>query len=104
MTDGHASEDTSGDHASAEHQWETDAAKPGPLVWKQFSVCGSRFTLPDYYEVIKGIGQGAYGTVCSATNLRTKSNVAVKKISNAFSHAVEVSPAWPRVRTPACCC
>ncbi len=36
------------------------AANP---VWKQFAVCGSRFVLPDHYEVIKPIGQGAYGVV-----------------------------------------
>jgi len=30
---------------------------------RQFSVCGSRFTLPLNYTVIKPIGQGAYGVV-----------------------------------------
>ncbi|EKX35254.1 hypothetical protein GUITHDRAFT_80002 [Guillardia theta CCMP2712] len=76
-----------------------------PFSWKQFSVCGSRyceivpcqspshelfrFVLPDYYSVIKPIGQGAYGIVCSATNQRTGKNVAIKKIANAFEHVID---------------
>ena len=36
---------------------------PAQPVWKQFAVCGSRFVLPAHYEVIKAIGQGAYGVV-----------------------------------------
>ena len=93
-----------------------------PFSWKQFSVCGSRycelvpcqspshelfrFVLPDYYSVIKPIGQGAYGIVwyvfnqsaltfiahllsSSATNQRTAKNVAIKKIANAFEHVID---------------
>ena len=33
------------------------------------SVCGSRFNLPAYYNVIKPIGQGAYGIVCKFSRL-----------------------------------
>lgn len=48
------------------------AAQPGgelpkdgtcPPNHRQFSVCGSKFTLPIQYTVIKPIGQGAYGIV-----------------------------------------
>ena len=59
------------------------------LEWRQFSVCGSRFDLPSYYNVIKPIGQGAYGIVCSATDRRTQRNVAIKKITDAFGHPTE---------------
>lgn len=40
--------------------WSAADCPPG---WKQFSVCGSKFTLPEHYRVIKPIGQGAYGVV-----------------------------------------
>ncbi len=31
--------------------------------WKRYSVCGTLFELPSYYEVLRPIGQGAYGVV-----------------------------------------
>jgi serine/threonine protein kinase len=108
MTDGHAAaHEGTADHAAASGEAQDSGGgatsgrtPPTPLKWKQFSVCGSCFTLPEYYEVIKGIGQGAYGTVCSATNTQTRSNVAVKKIGNAFSHAIEVPSIPPSHARP----
>ncbi len=47
----------------AEENAAPPAANPAQTVWRQFAVCGSRFTLPDHYEVMKPIGQGAYGVV-----------------------------------------
>jgi len=38
------------------------------------------------YEVKSIIGQGAYGTVCSAVDLKTAKQCAVKKIENIFEH------------------
>jgi len=37
------------------------------------------------YKLQRGIGQGAYGTVCEARNVRTGQKVAIKKISKACS-------------------
>ena len=31
--------------------------------WKKYSICGTLFALPSYYEVLRPIGQGAYGVV-----------------------------------------
>lgn len=66
------------------------------------SVCGSRFNLPSYYSVIKPIGQGAYGIVCSATDRRTQRHVAIKKITDAFAHATDTKV--PSAFTPICPC
>ncbi|CAF1367578.1 unnamed protein product [Rotaria sordida] len=38
------------------------------------------------YEPIKNIGNGAYGLVCLARHRKTGTNVAIKKIANAFDH------------------
>ncbi len=33
------------------------------FTWKKYSICGTLFDLPSYYQVLKPIGQGAYGVV-----------------------------------------
>ncbi len=42
------------------------------------------FLLPRHYIIRKRLGKGAYGTVCSGTNLQTNEQVAIKKCSNVF--------------------
>jgi serine/threonine protein kinase len=42
------------------------------------------YLLPAHYIIRKGIGKGAYGTVCSGTNLQTNEQVAIKKCTNVF--------------------
>lgn len=49
---------------------------------QSFKVLGARFECPARYELIKPIGQGAYGIVCSAVDKATGENVAIKKIAN----------------------
>lgn len=46
-----------------------------------FSVLGTRFECPHRYNLIRPIGQGAYGIVCSAEDLITGEKVAIKKIA-----------------------
>ncbi|KTW28136.1 mitogen-activated protein kinase 1 [Pneumocystis carinii B80] len=48
---------------------------------------GQEFVLQKGYEVIKGLGKGSYGVVCSAKNIENDDNnkVAIKKITNIFS-------------------
>lgn len=63
-------------------------ARPGTKAYK---VLGSRFELPEHFEIIDPVGSGAYGVVIAAkdkseeepTNL-----VAIKKIEKAFEHKV----------------
>jgi len=54
-----------------------------------FLVCGTRFDVDRKYKLIKPIGTGAYGVVCSAENLETKEKVAIKKITKAFANLIE---------------
>eukprot|EP00124_Ichthyophonus_hoferi_P000623 Ihof_evm16s24 gene=Ihof_evmTU16s24 len=49
-----------------------------------YMVCGTRFDIPDRYELIKPIGQGAYGVVCAALDKNKNRKVAIKKICKAF--------------------
>ena len=58
-------------------------------AWK---VRGSRFELPNKYEIIDVLGSGAYGVVVAAkdTTIEDENNniVAIKKIEKAFEHKV----------------
>jgi serine/threonine protein kinase len=54
-----------------------------------FMVCGTRFDVDTRYTLIKPIGQGAYGVVCSALDNDTGEKVAIKKINKAFEHLTD---------------
>ena len=58
---------------------------------KAYKVLGSRFELPDQYEIIDPVGSGAYGVVVAAKDKAEESEnnlVAIKKIEKAFEHKV----------------
>ncbi|KAK1857689.1 hypothetical protein I4F81_000304 [Pyropia yezoensis] len=60
-----------------------------PLVTRPFNVLGTRFECPVRYTLIKPIGQGAYGIVCSAHDNLTGEKVAIKKISSILDNAID---------------
>ena len=53
--------------------------------YQQYTVNGTPFELPERYVPIRTIGQGAFGSVCSAKDMLTGKAVAIKKISNTFA-------------------
>jgi len=54
-----------------------------------FMVCGTRFDVDSAYTLVKPIGHGAYGVVCSAVDNATGEKVAIKKINKAFEHLTD---------------
>ena len=52
---------------------------------KEFMVRGSRFEVAEQYTLIKAVGKGAYGVVCSCRDTRTGRKVAIKKVGEAFN-------------------
>jgi serine/threonine protein kinase len=56
---------------------------------KIYKIRGVTFEVDTNYEVIKAIGFGAYGLVCSAKDLETKEYVAIKKIPKIFDDLVD---------------
>lgn len=54
-----------------------------------FMVAGTRFDVDSRYTLIKPIGHGAYGVVCSALDNVTGEKVAIKKINKAFEHLTD---------------
>ena len=56
---------------------------------KSFVVRGTRFEVADKYTLIKAVGKGAYGVVCSCRDIRTGRKVAVKKVEDAIVDATD---------------
>ena len=70
----------------------TDAGEPssfGGTKVSSFMVCGTRFDVPARYTLMKPIGHGAYGVVCSANDNESGEKVAIKKINKAFVHLTD---------------
>lgn len=55
------------------------------MVIVRYKVKGTTFEVDDReYRLQYAVGSGAYGTVCSAVDVRTNERVAIKKVNNAF--------------------
>ena len=75
------------------------ASKPKPVKIEKpekipknkhsFIVAGTTFCVDERYELIKQIGLGAYGVVCSCYDKKTNMKVAIKKVPNAFDDLVD---------------
>lgn len=59
------------------------------FLTRSFSVLGTSFECPSRYSLIRPIGQGAYGIVCSATDQLTGHNVAIKKIAGVANNTID---------------
>ena len=63
-----------------------------------FMVCGTRFDVDSRYTLVKPIGHGAYGVVCSAQDNLTGEKVAIKKISRAYDHLTDTKRTLREIR------
>ena len=62
------------------------AANPDKTV---FDLAGTTFIIDKKYSVVKKLGQGAYGVVCSCKDNDKNVLVAMKKIQNAFENLID---------------
>eukprot|EP00296_Roombia_truncata_P000064 JP435722.1.p1 GENE.JP435722.1~~JP435722.1.p1 ORF type:complete len:369 (+),score=134.07 JP435722.1:42-1148(+) len=63
-----------------------------------FVVFGVVFEIEDRYSLLKPLGQGSYGVVCSCKDNKTGQKVAIKKIPNAFEDAQDVKRLLREIR------
>ena len=61
-------------------QTEANALKPNMKGKRSFIISGYEVVVDERYEVTHMIGAGAYGSVYSAKDHKTKEDVAIKKI------------------------
>ncbi|XP_074537241.1 mitogen-activated protein kinase 14B [Halichoeres trimaculatus] len=54
--------------------------------------------IPERYTGLRAIGSGAYGTVCSAIDQKTKEKVAIKKLYRPFQSLVHAKRAYRELR------
>ncbi|XP_037540946.1 STKc_p38 domain-containing protein [Nematolebias whitei] len=54
--------------------------------------------VPERYAALKPIGSGAYGTVCSAIEQKTKEKVAIKKLYRPFQSLIHAKRAYRELR------
>ena len=67
-----------------------------PII--EYLVSGTKFTVHSKYKLLRAIGHGAYGFVCSAQNNQTNEYVAIKKIANLFNNPIETKRAIREVQ------
>lgn len=61
-----------------------------PASWKTVEIDAKvKFKVPAQWDLLKKVGSGAYGTVASFQDPKTKQKVAVKKITDAFNDLVD---------------
>uniref|UniRef100_A0A3P8S116 mitogen-activated protein kinase n=1 Tax=Amphiprion percula TaxID=161767 RepID=A0A3P8S116_AMPPE len=54
--------------------------------------------VPERYTTLRSIGSGAYGTVCSAIDQKTKEKVAIKKLYRPFQSLIHAKRAYRELR------
>ncbi|XP_077370890.1 mitogen-activated protein kinase 12 isoform X1 [Festucalex cinctus] len=54
--------------------------------------------VPQRYTALRAVGSGAYGTVCSAIDQRTKEKVAIKKLYRPFQSLIHTKRAYRELR------
>ena len=62
------------------------AANPDKTI---FDIAGNTFIIDKKYSVVKKLGQGSYGLVCSCRDTEKNILVAMKKVQNAFDDLID---------------
>ncbi|RHY15357.1 hypothetical protein DYB25_009077 [Aphanomyces astaci] len=63
-----------------------------------FQVGNTMFDVPLRYEMIKAVGQGAYGCVIAASDTETGQSLAIKNVPNAFSDLIDAKRILREIR------
>lgn len=73
---------------AAHPPWEASGVAPGPLA--AVPLDGTvMFQVPGYLHFVKALGSGTYGQVAAFRDTRTGTEVAIKRIPNAFKSGVD---------------
>ncbi|XP_061826087.1 mitogen-activated protein kinase 12 [Nerophis lumbriciformis] len=73
----------------------TNRVRPG---YYRREINKTLWEVPDRYRELKQVGTGAYGTVCSAVDFRTRNKVAIKKLYRPFQSDLFAKRAYRELR------
>ncbi|XP_054648098.1 STKc_p38 domain-containing protein isoform X1 [Dunckerocampus dactyliophorus] len=71
------------------------AVRPG---FQRVEVQKTTWEVPHRYTALRSVGSGAYGTVCSAIDQKTKEKVAIKKLYRPFQSLIHTKRAYRELR------
>ncbi|XP_030277908.1 mitogen-activated protein kinase 14A [Sparus aurata] len=66
--------------------------------YHRLEVQKTTWDVPERYTALRAIGSGAYGTVCSAIDQKTKEKVAIKKLYRPFQSLIHTKRAYRELR------
>ncbi|XP_051518277.1 STKc_p38 domain-containing protein isoform X1 [Myxocyprinus asiaticus] len=69
-------------------------ASPLKAGFHRLEIQNTIWDVPDRYTSLKPVGSGAYGTVCFATDHKTKEKVAIKKLYRPFQSLIHAKRAY----------
>ncbi|KAM7404277.1 hypothetical protein PAMP_011640 [Pampus punctatissimus] len=75
--------------------------KDSPAVragFQRVEVQKTTWEVPERYTALRAVGSGAYGTVCSAMDQKTKEKVAIKKLYRPFQSLIHAKRAYRELR------
>ncbi|MCI4387542.1 hypothetical protein PGIGA_G00075350 [Pangasianodon gigas] len=73
-------------------------ASPLRAGFHRLEVQKTSWEIPDRYTTLNPVGSGAYGTVCSAIDQKTKEKVAIKKLYRPFQSLIHAKRAYRELR------
>uniref|UniRef100_A0A4W4HT04 mitogen-activated protein kinase n=1 Tax=Electrophorus electricus TaxID=8005 RepID=A0A4W4HT04_ELEEL len=73
-------------------------ASPLKAGFHRLEIQKTTWDIPDRYTTLNSIGSGAYGTVCSAIDQKTKEKVAIKKLYRPFQSLIHAKRAYRELR------
>ncbi|KAJ8369947.1 hypothetical protein SKAU_G00099750 [Synaphobranchus kaupii] len=73
-------------------------ASPVQTGFHRLEVQKTTWDVPKRYTTLKSVGSGAYGTVCSAIDQKTKEKVAIKKLYRPFQSLIHAKRAYRELR------
>ncbi|XP_059189311.1 STKc_p38 domain-containing protein [Centropristis striata] len=71
---------------------------PVTAGFHRLEVQKTTWEIPERYTSLRSIGSGAYGTVCSAIDQKTKEKVAIKKLYRPFQSLIHAKRAYRELR------
>eukprot|EP00064_Thunnus_orientalis_P000278 superscaffoldBa00000014_g278 len=71
------------------------SVRPG---FQRVEIQKTTWDVPERYTALRSVGSGAYGTVCSAMDQKTKEKVAIKKLYRPFQSLIHAKRAYRELR------